>query len=663
MSVKLEVELEDKASSVADRIATKLDALASKVEAAQERQSTTTEREAFRAARAQEREASRAARAQEREAARVTASAEREAAQQTRSAEREAARQTRAAEREARDRIRAQEREARATERSRGKQLRALREADRERKRREGEERRASNEVIRRRKREHEEAEKGAKDGFWWNFKANLAANAVGKMVEWGGAALTAAHNLGRAREQQGFFFEGLSKGEKGNLGLDYLAHADALAERFGLSLEETRLTYQKLLGIKQTPDAIDKTIRLSADLQRLGNSEERISEIYDALNQIYAKGFGVTGDIATEAIGRLGVTDADFLKAVEKSTGKRVKTLDEFFGKKGRSAQETGDLMIQAIAISKGINSPGEIAAKYADTTLSGIEDKAWAKAKLIGEKVSSALLESARPGIKKLADWLANLDPDQVAKDFAKRPAFADFYANPLSAFTAEDNKKVLSSIGNGVLGAGEWLWGALGLGGPQAADAGAAVKDKVAGGASKDPGRFEQIGAQMGAGLVKGLDGAGPSVAEAGARLTDAAASGLEDKAEIHSPSRLFMRDGLHMGEGLSLGLDRSAADVQDAADRMVPTLDIGEAEPVPAPVAQATEAYAAPAPQPNPTAAVAGYGGATVQVTAPISITVGGDGQTAQAVTQELRRSLRREVENMFEEVALQAGASP
>ena len=633
MSVKLEVELEDKASSVADRIATKLDALADKVDRAHDRQSTSAERGAVRAARAQEREAHRAVRAQEKAAAKAATSVEREADRQTRAAEREASRQVRLTERAARAKARAQERETlRATKREAA--------------------------IVAKARKAQQAEDAKTESGFLSSFKGNLAADAVSKLASLGAEAFRVAHNLGKVREQQGFIFDTFSRGKVGNMGADYLAHADALAERFGLNLEETRIQYQRLLGLKESPEQIDRLIRLGGDLQASGRSAEYVSEIYDAINQIAIKEKGSLNDIATEAISRLGVTNDDILAGLAKELGKPTATqrdLEQFFGKEGADSKRVENILLNAVEKSLGISSAGEIAAKFADETLAGMENKAWAKATLIGERFSKGLLDASRPAFTQIAQWILDLD---VEKASGWGRTFAQFFGigentdaqkqwiadKEARQAAGTDNKVTIGEVGNGIVGMGEKLWGLFGLGGPRAA----AVS--------------EQVGKQMGAGLVKGLDSSAPAAAEAGARLTDAANSGLKDKAEIHSPSRLFMRDGLDMGAGLELGLDLSAADVQDAADRMVPTLD-AEAEPAAVPVAQAAEAYAAPTPQPNPTATVAGYGGATVQVTAPISITVGGDGQTAQAVAQELRRSLRREVENMFEETALQMGASP
>lgn len=660
MSVKLEVEFEDKASSVADKIASKLDVLADRVEKVHDKQATAAEREAARASRAQEREANRALKAQTRAAEKATAAAEREAEKQAKAAEHEASRAIRAAEHEAQAKIRAVEKEARATERARSRQLRASREADRERMRRTREEKRASAEVIKRRKQEHKASEDAAKDGFWWNFKANLAANAAGKLLEGGGAALSAVHNLGKDREQQGFIFDSFSEGVEGNLGEDYLDHANALAERFGLNLEETRIKYQRLLGLKESPQQIDTLIRLGADLEATGRSSEYVSEIYDAINQIAIKEKGTFADIGTEAISRIGVTDKDMLASLAKELGRKSAThedLNKFFGKDGASSAATERLLIGAVQNSLGVENPGELARKRVDETLDGVEDRAMVKATLIGERFSEGLLNAIRPSFLKVADWINGLDGDKaeswghsLAQMFglgentdAQKQWIAEKGARQAAG---ADNKVTLSDVGNGALGLGEKVWDVLGLGGPKAAA------------------RGESIGAQMGAGLVKGLDGQAGPVAEAGARLTETAAAAGEKQVEINSPSKRLERDGEFAGEGLAIGLDKSARGVEDAANRMFePLLGAPEVSAEGLAVTPATEAYPSTSPQVNPSATFTEASGATVQVTAPISIVVGGDGQTSAAVMSEFRRSLRRDVETMFEEVALQLGASP
>lgn len=83
-------------------------------------------------------------------------------------------------------------------------------------------------------------------------------------------------------------------------------------------------------------------------------------------------------------------------------------------------------------------------------------------------------------------------------------------------------------------------------------------------------------QETGAQMGQGVAKGMLSKVPDVERAGAALASAADRGVRKKAEIHSPSKLMMRDAERMGEGAEKGLEKSGPRVQSAAERsLVPT----------------------------------------------------------------------------------------
>jgi hypothetical protein len=96
-----------------------------------------------------------------------------------------------------------------------------------------------------------------------------------------------------------------------------------------------------------------------------------------------------------------------------------------------------------------------------------------------------------------------------------------------------------------------------------GPALAAAGAAPGPALAAGAS--------TGKALAAGVVVGMQAGTPDVKAAGAALAAAADAGVKEKAEIHSPSRLFKRRAGQMGEGAEEGFAAAAPGVQEAAAR--------------------------------------------------------------------------------------------
>lgn len=102
--------------------------------------------------------------------------------------------------------------------------------------------------------------------------------------------------------------------------------------------------------------------------------------------------------------------------------------------------------------------------------------------------------------------------------------------------------------------------------------------AQRQKAAGAAPQVPAQGAVAAGQaLGDGLVKGMGATEAAVKAAGGRLADAADRGVREKAQIHSPSRLFEGRASQMGQGAVRGLEKSEPDVQRAAERsLVPDL---------------------------------------------------------------------------------------
>lgn len=110
---------------------------------------------------------------------------------------------------------------------------------------------------------------------------------------------------------------------------------------------------------------------------------------------------------------------------------------------------------------------------------------------------------------------------------------------------------------------------LVGALGAGTGPASSAGNSLGTSAASGAGNSTGSFQSTGAAMGQGLVNGLLSKLGAVRSAGAQLGAAAAAGTAAAAQVHSPSKVFIRIGEYLGEGLSIGIDHSQTDVASSS----------------------------------------------------------------------------------------------
>lgn len=78
----------------------------------------------------------------------------------------------------------------------------------------------------------------------------------------------------------------------------------------------------------------------------------------------------------------------------------------------------------------------------------------------------------------------------------------------------------------------------------------------------------------------GLINGIsDRAGRIVTTIKNKITDVLPSFVKDALGIHSPSRVFMELGHYTAEGMALGIAQGAADVQRAADGLIPTARAG------------------------------------------------------------------------------------
>ena len=86
-------------------------------------------------------------------------------------------------------------------------------------------------------------------------------------------------------------------------------------------------------------------------------------------------------------------------------------------------------------------------------------------------------------------------------------------------------------------------------------------------------------EKIGADMGLGLVKGLDGKLAAVEQSAGRLSTAALNKMKAVALIKSPSKRARKEvGEQIGEGEVLGLEDKIPDVEKASEKLINAIDL-------------------------------------------------------------------------------------
>jgi hypothetical protein len=149
------------------------------------------------------------------------------------------------------------------------------------------------------------------------------------------------------------------------------------------------------------------------------------------------------------------------------------------------------------------------------------------------------------------------------------------------------------------------------------------------------------WKDLGTSIWRGIVDGLKAGFTWVDTTMTDLTNKVLDAFMGPLGIKSPSKVFMRLGLEIPRGMSIGVKQGAPEAQAAVDTMVPRTEA----PAPAPAA----GPAAPAPRPR-------RGGN------PSSITVGDIHiHTSSDKPREIALDLKREIEAVFERVAMQLGA--
>lgn len=159
----------------------------------------------------------------------------------------------------------------------------------------------------------------------------------------------------------------------------------------------------------------------------------------------------------------------------------------------------------------------------------------------------------------------------------------------------------------------------------------------------------GAGRRTGAAMGDGVVAGMKSKEAAVGAGAAGLVGAGERAAKQKADIHSPSRLFRREvGRQMGEGARLGLKDSETGVRRAAEESL----------VPAP--RRVPGPASPALVPAPQAAK-GPAAAPVASSITLELRIGEINVGAGLTRSEVRESFDEAMAGLLQQVGVMLGA--
>lgn len=182
------------------------------------------------------------------------------------------------------------------------------------------------------------------------------------------------------------------------------------LAVRFGLPVEESVKTFQKLLAMQFKPAMAEQLLKMGADLQAIGASTEEVQGAFTAISQIKAKGRVQAEELLQLA--ERGVSTELVITSLGKALGKtndQVRALMQA----GKITADQGIAAIgEAIAIKTG-GPAGQAGEKFAMSTLKGVERVFKAKGAAVmiqlGEAIEKPLVAALGPIVK---DLMAALD-----------------------------------------------------------------------------------------------------------------------------------------------------------------------------------------------------------------------------------------------------------
>jgi tape measure domain-containing protein len=148
-----------------------------------------------------------------------------------------------------------------------------------------------------------------------------------------------------------------------------------AMAGRFGLDVESTQKSFQKLLAAQFSVSMSKDLIKMGADLQVVTGEAESAERALLTLSQIKAKG-KLQGEELMQ-LQEAGVSQGLILSSLEQALGKDRAEVQKMLSTGKIDAETAVGAIIDAIKHKVGEHELGEAGAKFADTTLAGFQGR----------------------------------------------------------------------------------------------------------------------------------------------------------------------------------------------------------------------------------------------------------------------------------------------
>lgn len=407
--------------------------------------------------------------------------------------------------------------------------------------------------------------------------------------------------------------------------------------------------------------------------------SEKQLAALQIAPTTLYATMAKAmhTSAAAAEKSFKAGKLEADFVlssmyAALQKGQGgplgSRAVQMSTLFGAQWNKTKDIVPNLFEGLSQSPGLQ-------KLADALGKIVE--AFDPASPNGQRIINGLDKL----LTKVADLVGRIDVDKVAEKltrlFEALPAMiegaaraAGMFAEALvkgaeawSAFTGKEapGQKAGGALAGGARASGGFLRQLEGelqrLLGVREQSVGGAVSAILTVGHLTD--RLGLTGRQGAAGLAQGLQAGVPRIEAAAAAMAGGAATAVQDKLQIRSPSRVFADFGWYSSEGFAMGIEAAIPDVQGTiADAFALPSLVADVPPMPA--------IGAPDLGAGMAASIPGIGaGGGITVEAPITINIGGGVENeaaAKGLAERVEIGVRAALQSVLEQMQTEVGAT-
>jgi tape measure domain-containing protein len=514
------------------------------------------------------------------------------------------------------------------------------------------------------------------------NVIADGAVRAIGAIGELAGAAVSAVKDFTLFAQNSELAFNSLSK--HGAAGAKLFDHARDLAQRFGMDVVDTTDNFKKLLAAQFDPRLATDIIKMGADLRTIGANADDVKGAVRAIGQI--KGTGVLQGDELNQLANAQVS----IDLIRQNIGKLMggKSVGEVL-KLQEAGKIDADTAIQGILAAvrekTGSKELGAAGDRFASSTLEGMAGRLKAQGQNLmvdlGRRLVPAVSRFATPLADRLSSFMANpkvqAGIDRLVGGLERGFAFVSVAIEksmplvqrfvsgfvdkiaPVMPGIAKNAQGFLDALNKPELAAAMTRWGErlavvsgmlLKIGGfalrvvPSIILIGDALNrqaDKAREAFSWLIEKAATWGPAVIDGFAKGLLAGVDKVAAAASKVADAVTNKLQSVFHFGSPSKFMEQRGEWISEGLQIGMDR-VKPVPDWVSRD-PMNDFG-------PRASSF----------GPMPPIAASGGAGPIGPFHIQIDVNGAGEP-MAVAEAVGDHVRREVEDLFDELALAAGA--